>query len=47
MTDLAADIASMRDELDQLNSRNAIQQQLVRYGRGQEWLDETRARAIV
>ena len=41
MTDLASEIQALRDEVDQLKSREAIRQQLVRYGRGQEWLDET------
>jgi hypothetical protein len=41
MTDLAAEIQEIREELDQLKSREEIRQQLTRYGRGQEWLDET------
>lgn len=41
MTDIAAELAALRTEIDRLKSREDIQQQLARYGRGQEWLDVT------
>lgn len=41
MTDLAAEVAALRREVDQLKARDTITQQLTRYGRGQEWLDFT------
>jgi hypothetical protein len=39
MPDIAEELAAIRHELDRLKSREAIRQQLARYGRGQEWLD--------
>lgn len=36
---LEEDIRALREEVDQLKSREEIRQQLSRYGRGQEWLD--------
>jgi hypothetical protein len=41
MTDIAEELKAIRHELDRLKSREAIRQQLARYGRGQEWLDVT------
>jgi hypothetical protein len=41
MEDLAKEISALRAEMDDLRSREVIRQQLTRYGRGQEWLDET------
>ena len=41
MTDVVAELASLRREVDRLKAREAIAQQLTRYGRGQEWLDVT------
>jgi hypothetical protein len=41
MSDQAEELAAMRHMLDRLISREAIRQQLARYGRGQEWLDVT------
>ena len=39
MTDLAAEVAALRAEVEDMKSREAIRQQITRYGRGQEWLD--------
>jgi len=39
MSDLAAEIAALRGEVERLKAREAIRQSLARYGRGQEWLD--------
>ena len=39
MTDLADELKALREEIDQLKSREEIRQQITRYGRGQEWLD--------
>jgi hypothetical protein len=41
MTDIAAELAALRADVDRLKSREAIRQQLARYGRGQEWRDES------
>lgn len=41
MTDVAAELALLRQEIDRLKSRASISEQLARYGRGQEWLDIT------
>ena len=41
MSDIAEELQAIRHELDRLKSREAIRQQLARYGRGQEWLDVT------
>ena len=41
MEDLAKEVSALRAEMDDLRSREVIRQQLTRYGRGQEWLDET------
>lgn len=39
MTDVAAELALLRREVDRLKSRASISELLARYGRGQEWLD--------
>src|SRR5580698_7483622 len=39
MSDIQEELKAIRHELDRLKSREAIRQQLARYGRGQEWLD--------
>src|SRR5271155_5651104 len=41
MTDVVAELAGLRREVERLKAREAILQQLTRYGRGQEWLDVT------
>lgn len=41
MSGLEEDIAKLREEVENLKSREEIRQQLTRYGRGQEWLDAT------
>ncbi|MFN3231083.1 MAG: nuclear transport factor 2 family protein [Alphaproteobacteria bacterium] len=39
MSDLEAEVRALREEVEQLKSREEIRQQITRYGRGQEWLD--------
>ncbi len=39
MTDVEAELAALRCEIERFKARDSIVQQLTRYGRGQEWLD--------
>ena len=39
--DVEHELAALRGEIEKLKSRDSIRQQLVRYGRGQEWVDVT------
>lgn len=39
MTDVTVELATLRSEVDRLKACETIRQQVVRYGRGQEWLD--------
>ena len=39
MSDIASELAELREEVERLRSRDEILQQITRYGRGQEWLD--------
>ena len=39
MTDLNAELAALRREVERLKAGETIRQQLTRYGRGQEWVD--------
>ena len=41
MADLEAQISALQAEVARLRAKDVILQQLARYGRGQEWLDET------
>ena len=38
-TELAAELAALRRDVERFRARDTILQQLSRYGRGQEWLD--------
>ena len=39
--DVERELAALRGEIEKLKSRDSIRQQLVRYGRGQDWVDVT------
>jgi hypothetical protein len=39
MSNLEAEVATLRREVERLKARESIRQSLARYGRGQEWLD--------
>lgn len=41
VTDLLEEVRALRAEVERMKSREQILQQITRYGRGQEWLDET------
>jgi hypothetical protein len=41
MTDVLAELAALRADLERMKARDSIVQQLTRYGRGQEWVDVT------
>ena len=40
MENLERELMSLREKLERLEAKDQITQQLARYGRGQEWLDE-------
>ncbi len=39
--DVTGELAALRAEIETLKSREAIRQQLARYGRGHDWIDAT------
>jgi hypothetical protein len=41
MSDIQAELAELRREVERLKARETIRQTLARYGRGQEWLEPT------
>lgn len=41
MSSIEAELRALREEVDRLKAKDQITQQLTRYGRAQEWLDES------